>query len=90
MTWEKKKVTVVTKAYPEPSSKYGQVACTAGITEEGEWIRLYPIDLTHFIGANKISKFDIIEVEVKPDHDKLSRKEALAVNCFSLDFLACF
>ncbi|MCK5561279.1 MAG: hypothetical protein KAJ51_11815, partial [Thermoplasmata archaeon] len=69
MTWEKKKVLVVTKAYPEPSKRHGNVACTAGITTEGEWIRLYPIDIRYFIGRNKISKYDIIEVECKRDVD---------------------
>ena len=76
MTWEKKRITIVTKAYPEPSAKYGDVACTAGITDKGEWIRLYPIDMRHFIGRNKISKFDIIEAEIKRDNDKLGRKES--------------
>ncbi len=76
MTWQKKRVTIVTKAYPEPSKKHGDVACTAGITEGGEWIRLYPIDMRHFIGKEKISKFDIIEVECKADSDKLGRKES--------------
>lgn len=56
MTWEKKRVTIVTKAYPEPSTKHGDVACTAGITEEGEFIRLYPIDMRNFIGKDKDSE----------------------------------
>ena len=76
MTWEKKRITVVTKAYPEPSSKHGDVACTAGITDDGEWIRLYPIDMRHFVGARKISKWDTIEVECQKDSDKLGRKES--------------
>ncbi len=87
MTWEKKRITIVTKAYPEPSSKHGDVACTAGITEEGEWIRLYPIDMRHFIGRNKISKFDIIEVEVKKDKDKLGRIESHKVRPDSIQIL---
>ncbi len=76
MNWDKKKITVVTKAYPEYSTRHGSVACTAGITEEGEWIRLYPIDMRYFVGKDKISKYDIIEVECKKDRDKLSRKES--------------
>ena len=66
----------MTKAYPEPSKRHGNVACTAGITSEGEWIRLYPIDIRYFIGKNKISKYDIIEVECKRDIDKLKRIES--------------
>ena len=79
MTWEKKKVTVITKAYPEHSKRHGSVACTAGITDDGKLIRLYPIDMRHFVGDAKISKFDIIEVECKPDSDKLGRKESYKV-----------
>lgn len=67
---------IVTKAYPEHSKRHGNVACTAGLTENGEWIRLYPIDIRYFIGRNKISKYDLIEVECKADSDKLSRKES--------------
>ena len=68
--------STLTKAYPEYSKKHGSVACTAGITDNGEWIRLYPIDIRHFIGQYKISKYDLIEVECKPDSDKLGRKES--------------
>jgi hypothetical protein len=38
MTWEKKRVLVTVTAYPEKSKKYGQVVCTIGLTEEGDWI----------------------------------------------------
>jgi hypothetical protein len=76
LSWAKIKVLVVTKAYPERSKKYGTVACTAGITDDGNWIRLYPIDIRHFFGKYKISKFDIIEVECKADSDRLCRKES--------------
>jgi len=79
MNWEKKKIAVVTKAYPEYSTRHGSVACTAGITKDGEWIRLYPIDMRYFVGYDKISKFDIIEAECKKDRDKLSRKESYKV-----------
>jgi len=87
MTWEKKTITIVTKAYPEKSRRHGSVACTAGITSDGEWIRLYPIDMRHFVGKNKISKFDIIEVECKKDKDKLGRKESYKVRPESIKIL---
>jgi hypothetical protein len=79
MTWEKKNICVVTKAYPEYSSRHGSVACTAGISKDGEWIRLYPVDMRYFVGKEKISKFDIIQVECKKDRDKLSRRESYKV-----------
>jgi len=79
MTWEKKKVLVTVKAYPERSKKYGSVACTVGLTEEGEWIRLYPITLDVFSGDNKLRKYDWIEVECKKAEEKLSRKESYKI-----------
>jgi hypothetical protein len=87
LTWERKRITVITKAYPEPSQKHGDVACTAGITDEGELIRLYPIDMRHFVGANKISKYDIIEAMCEKDTDKLGRKESHKVRPDSIQIV---
>jgi hypothetical protein len=30
--------------YPDPSASHKEIVCTAGVTESGEWIRLYPLD----------------------------------------------
>jgi hypothetical protein len=87
LNWEKKRVTIVTKAYPEYSKKHGSVACTAGITEEKEWIRLYPIDMRYFIGKDKISKFDVIDVECAKDSDKLGRKESYKIRPDSISIV---
>ena len=35
-------ITVLT--YPHPSTRWDELVCTGGVSEEGEWIRLYPID----------------------------------------------
>ena len=40
-------VAIVVKAVPQPSKKYGETACCAGITRQGEWRRLYPIRFRH-------------------------------------------
>jgi len=40
---EKKKIYVVAKTYPTMSDKYSHLVCTAGILEDGSWIRLYPV-----------------------------------------------
>ena len=80
MTWEKKRILVTVKAYPERSKTYGTSVCTAGITDEGEWIRLYPISMLPFIGKQKISKYFWIEAECKKNtKEKLKRKESYKV-----------
>ncbi len=38
-----KSVTVLVKALPQPSEKYAETVCVAGVTRDGEWRRLYPI-----------------------------------------------
>ena len=79
MTWERKRVLVTVKAYPEKSKKHGAVVCTAGLTEEGEWIRLYPLPFSLFL-KNKVSKYDWIEVVCRKSTDeKLKRKESYKV-----------
>lgn len=77
MTWERKRVLVTVKAYPERSRSHGDTVCTAGITDDGEWIRLYPVDFQHFLGDQRIPKYSVIECECKKaDHEKLQRKES--------------
>ncbi|MYF20247.1 MAG: hypothetical protein F4218_06430 [Synechococcus sp. SB0677_bin_5] len=31
------------KTYPTLSQKYGETVCTAGVREDGSWMRLYPL-----------------------------------------------
>ena len=86
MTWEKKRVLVTVKAAPEPSSKHGDCICTAGITDQGEWIRLYPIPMNLFRTGRGFKKFDWIEVECKKasEEEKLGRKESYKIRAESL------
>ncbi len=91
MTWEKKKVLVTVKAYPEKSKKHGTVVCTAGITDKGDWIRLYPMPYSSFLGANKIQRYDWIEVECeKVTDEKLQRKESYRVRDGSVNIIDRF
>lgn len=41
---QRTKVFITVMTYPHPSETYTELVCTAGITESGEWVRLYPID----------------------------------------------
>ena len=36
-------VVIIVKAVPQPSKRYGEMVCCAGVTRQGEWRRLYPI-----------------------------------------------
>jgi len=75
----KKKVLVIAKTEPATSTKYHTTVCTAGITEDGEFIRLYPIPFTLFCDEKtKFKKFDWIEVDCVKSKDDF-RKESYKV-----------
>lgn len=71
--------------YPHPSKTYKELVCTAGITESGEWVRLYPIDYRYRPAHQWFRKFQWIEVGLSPrgsGNDK--RKESRRPNLDSL------
>ena len=73
----KEKLLVIAKAYPELSKKYHTyLFCIAGLTEGGEWRRIFPLPVEEYF-KNRFSKRDWIEYEIKDekgDHRKESKK----------------
>ncbi|MBQ2620337.1 MAG: hypothetical protein IJF84_03275 [Thermoguttaceae bacterium] len=68
--YSKKKVLILVKTYPALSKKYDELVCTAGLTEEGEWIRIYPIPFRLIDYDKQYRKFQWVEVNViKNDRD---------------------
>lgn len=78
-SWEHKKVLMVVKTYPTQSTKYKETVCTAGITQDGKWVRLYPIRYRFLKDDQQFNKFTWIEVDTKPPRDD-NRPESLKVN----------
>lgn len=66
MTWgyEKKKILILVKTYPNPSKNYLETVCTAGVTETGDWIRLYPVSYRYLENDQQYPKYSWVEVEV--------------------------
>lgn len=63
MSLETKRVLVTVKAYPNPSKKYGETVCCAGIDlETGSWVRLYPVPFRDLDSPQRFRKYDIISV----------------------------
>jgi hypothetical protein len=64
------RVFIVAKTYPELSSKYGETVCTAGIDEEGNPVRLYPIPFRYLAGPQRFKRYQWIDVSLnKSQHD---------------------
>ena len=57
----KERILITVKTYPTLSRTYGETVCTAGIREDGSWVRLYPVPFRRLDEAQQYSKFDWIE-----------------------------
>jgi hypothetical protein len=61
---ERKCIYIVVKTYPTISKEYSELVCTAGIQEDGSWIRLYPVPFRKLEIEQKYPKYAWIEVDV--------------------------
>lgn len=68
-TSRREKVLVTVKAYPNPSKKYIETVCVAGITEANQWIRLYPIPYRFMAYDQQFPNYSWIEVDVRKSKD---------------------
>ncbi|MEW5786158.1 MAG: hypothetical protein AB1767_13985 [Bacillota bacterium] len=62
--WEEKRIFIVVKTYPTPSTKYTEVVCTAGVTDDGDWIRLYPVQFRDLPYERQYRKYSWIKANV--------------------------
>lgn len=62
---ERKRVLITVKAYPLPSRSYDELVCTAGITDEGEWIRIYPVPFRFLKPGGKYKKYQWVDINLK-------------------------
>lgn len=50
------RVLLTVTTYPLPSRSYDELVCTAGLLENGEWIRIYPVPLSFLLGQRESGK----------------------------------
>jgi hypothetical protein len=62
---ESKRIYIVAKTYPTISKKYSELVCTAGVLENGDWIRLYPVPFRKLEIDQKYPKYSWINVDVE-------------------------
>ena len=61
---ERKRVLITVKAYPHPSSRYDELVCTAGVLEDGSWIRIFPIQFRFLKNQQQYRKYQWIELDL--------------------------
>lgn len=75
----KLKILVLVKTKPIPSKKYTEIVCTAGIREDGTWVRLFPIRFRQLPKEHQFHKYQWIECYgYRPDND--NRPESYHIN----------
>lgn len=55
------RLLVTVKTYPTLSTKYGETVCTAGVREDGSWIRLYPVPFRRLNEREQYRKYDWLQ-----------------------------
>ncbi len=68
--WTSTRILITVKTYPNPSWSFKETVCVAGITEEGRWIRVYPVKFRDLPYEKRFKKYDIVQVSIRKDiHD---------------------
>ncbi|NLF41237.1 MAG: hypothetical protein GX587_00915 [Bacteroidales bacterium] len=89
------RVLITVTTYPLPSRSYDELVCTAGILENGEWIRIYPVPL-EFMRGMKIKgsfrkfKYTWIELNLKRRNKDDFRPESYSPVDYSFKDLEVF
>lgn len=61
---------ILVKAFPQPSEKYEETVCCAGITEDGQrLLRLFPIRYRRLAKKHQFERFDLVEMTITKASD---------------------
>jgi hypothetical protein len=66
------RVLITVKAAPNPSERYGETVCVAGLRIDpgsSGWIRLYPINFRELDSDSSFKKYDVVTVTARPAPD---------------------
>jgi hypothetical protein len=83
---QRERALILVKAFPQPSQKYEETVCVAGLTPEGRFVRLYPIRYRHLPVEKRFDRWDVIEYEAERPH-KDHRPESRHVNEDTLEIV---
>ncbi len=73
---KKERILITVKTYPTISATYSELVCTAGMREDGTWIRIYPVPFRKLY--DKYEKFQWVEMEViKNKNDRRNESHRL-------------
>lgn len=73
---QRERILITVKTYPTLSRKHGETVCTAGVREDGTWVRIYPVPFRRLDETEQYRKYDWIECDLIP-----SRKDPRPESC---------
>jgi hypothetical protein len=73
--WIDREMLVTVKAYPNPSTKYIETVCVAGITREEGWVRLHPVSYRSLSEDRRFKKYQLVSLRMQK-HDGDRRRES--------------
>lgn len=62
-------ILITVKAAPNPSGRYGETVCVAGLSTDLHrtgWLRLYPVNFRELSSDDRFKKYDIVNVDAVP------------------------
>jgi hypothetical protein len=62
---ETKIALIVARTYPTPAKQGAEVSCTAAITDQGKWLRLFPVPWRHLPDDQRFRKYQWVELTVE-------------------------
>ncbi|MGA6113390.1 hypothetical protein [Agrobacterium radiobacter] len=65
MIVQDKKILILCKTYPSPSGKYAETSCVAGMDENGNLIRLFPVPFRLVSKEQQFKKWQWIQTKVR-------------------------
>ena len=75
----REKILILVKTYPTPSTKYVETVCTAGIREDGSWVRIFPVPFRSYNEYKRYKKYQWVECSVFKS-DKDNRPESFHID----------
>ena len=84
--YERKRILITARTYPTPAQQGIEVSCTAGMTEDGEWIRLFPVPYRFLSEDKRFRKYQWIKASVTKASDY--RRESYHVDIDSIEIVS--
>ncbi len=80
------RILILCKTYPSPSEKHAETSCVAGMTQSGEFIRLYPVPFRLIRDNQQFQKWQWISAHIrKAQKDHRPESHTISVDTIALD-----